>query len=116
MPVVAAIKLNDLVPLRKTAGEPDGRHGGFRAGVAHAHFLDTRYERANEFRHRDFERIWNSEAGPIFSRLLNRLNDLGMCMAQDGRSPGTDVIHIFVSVHVPYMGPLGLVDEKRLAT
>ena len=41
MPVVAAIKLNDLRPSSKPPRQPHCRHGGFSPGIDHTHFFDT---------------------------------------------------------------------------
>lgn len=38
MPVVAADEFDDFTASGIAAGQPDGGHGGFRAGVDHAHF------------------------------------------------------------------------------
>ena len=39
-----------------------------------------------------------------------------MCMAEDRRSPGADIINVFVAVHVPKVRAFRLVDKERLAT
>ena len=66
-------------------------------------------------RHRDFERIRNAEAGAVFGGGLDGGNDFRMRVAENGRSPGADVVDVFVAIHVPDARALGFVDEERLA-
>src|SRR5262249_28035412 len=63
----------------------------------------------------DFCRVWNPEAGSVFRSGLDRLDNLGMSMPQDGGSPGADIIDILVPVYVPDTGPLRAIHKERLA-
>ena len=70
---------------------------------------------ANQPRHPDFQRIGNAEAGPLPCRVSHRRDDFGMGMAQNGRPPRSDVIHVFISIHVEDMRACGAIDKKGLA-
>ena len=50
----------------------------------------------------------------IRSRLY-RLDDFRVRVAENGGTPGSDVIHIVISIDVPHMSPFGFADEERLA-
>src|ERR1051326_219466 len=115
MAMIASIELDDFVAFGKSAREADGGHRGFRARVAHANFLHAWHQRADQFRHRDLEWVGNAEARACLRRLPDRLDNFGMGMAEDGRPPGADIIHVFVTVHVPDARAFGFVYEKRLA-
>ena len=93
MAVIAAVELDDLVALRESAREPDRAHARFRAGTCHANFLNARNQFTDQFRHFDFKRIWNSEAGAVFGGGLDGGNDFGMRVAENRRAPGADIIN-----------------------
>lgn len=38
-----------------------------------------------------------------------------VCVANDGRPPGADIVHILIAVHVPRVGPLDAVKHDGLA-
>jgi len=61
----------------------------------------TGHQFADEFRHRDFKWIRNAETRAMIGGGFDGRNDFRMRMAEDGRPPGEDVIHVFVPVHVP---------------
>ncbi len=47
--------------------------------------------------------------------LLNRLDDFGMRMAENGRPPGADIVHVLVAIHVKDAGAPRAIHEKRPA-
>jgi hypothetical protein len=113
--MITAVELDDLVPLRESARQPDGAHARLRAAARHANFFHARHQFTDELRHRDFQRIGNAEARAVFGSGLHGGNDFRMRVTEDGRPPGADVINQFISVHVPDFGAAGPVDEKRIA-
>src|SRR3546814_10520074 len=56
-----------------------------------------------------------SERQSVFSGLLDGAYDLGMRMAQNGRTPGAHVVDIACVVRIPHIGTLGALDEARCA-
>ncbi len=116
MAVIAAFEFENLLPSRETACQADGRHGGLRAAVDHAHFFNGWHPLGDGTRHFHLKRIGNAEANALARRLHDRFpHHLGR-MSQDRRPPGPYIVDIFLSFDVPDMGPQGAVDEKRLAS
>ena len=114
MAVIATIELDDFVSLRESARETNGGHARFRAGVAHADFLNAGHRGTDQFRHRHLEGIRDSETGAVFRRLLDRLEDFRMGMAKNRRAPGADIVEVFIAIHIPDARAPGLLDKERL--
>src|SRR2546426_8757378 len=114
MAMVTTGELNDLVAFREAARDPDRGHGRLCAGIAHADLLHAGDSLADHARERDLERIRNAEARAMLGGFLDRLNDGGMCMAEDCWPPGADIIDVFGTVHVPNPRALRAIDEERL--
>src|ERR1051325_5676985 len=114
MSVIAAIEFDDLISLGESARQTDGGHRRLGPRVAHPNLLNAGHERANQLRHRDFERIGNSKARTVLGRVLDGFYDFWMRMAEYRWPPRADIVDILVSIHVTNTRPLGLVDEKRL--
>ena len=60
--VVASFELDDFVAAGEAACQANGAHGGFGAGVYHAHHIHGRHQFSNQFRHFDFHFGWRAEA------------------------------------------------------
>src|SRR6266516_6650317 len=102
MAVITTVELDDLVASGKTARQANGRHAGFRAGVAHADLLHAGHRGTDQFRHRHLERIRNAKTRAVFRGLLNRLNYFRVRMAEDGGPPSANVVDVFVAIYVPH--------------
>src|ERR1039458_6820748 len=61
------------------------------------------------------DRIGNAEARAVLGGGFDGGDDFRMRVAEDGRSPGADVINQFIAVHVPDFRAAGPVDEERIA-
>src|ERR1700744_1036084 len=101
MPVITAIELDDFIALRESPCQPDGAHARLRAGTGHAYLLYARHRFANQLRHLHFERIGNAKTCAMFGGGFYGGDYFGMRMAQNGWSPGEDIINQFIAVHVP---------------
>ena len=115
MPVIAAFKLDDLVPTSKTPREPDAAHGGLGAAVDHAHFFHRGNQIADRLRHIDFQWIRDSEAQAIGSSATDGGNHGVRRVAEDGGPPCSHVVNEFPAFDGEDAGPLGSCDEERLA-
>src|SRR5262245_5794821 len=116
MAMVTAVELDDLIAPRESAGQADGAHAGFRAGIANPDLLNARYQPGDPFGHRHLGRIGNAKAGPAVCRILDRPNDSRMGVAENGWTPGPDVINQFIAIDVPHVGTSGLLHKERLST
>ena len=113
--VVAALELDDAVAARVAAGQPQGRHGGFRAGTGEAHPLDVREHVADSLRQLGLAHIGRAERQAIGHGRLHGLQHLGVRVANNGRPPRAHVIDVGLALHVPHAGALGPLDEARRA-
>jgi len=114
MSVVAAFEFNNLFSLRVPPRQTNGRHRRFSAGIAHANFLNTGHEGADEFGHRHLQGIRYSKTDPVVGGLLDSLDYFWMGVTEDGGAPGADVIQVFIAICVPNAGAFDLVHKKWL--
>ena len=112
--VVAAFEFDDGVAAGEAPGQTDRAHRRLGAGAAHAGQRHRRHQIADApgecgLRYR------RRAVGQALERcLLDGVNDLGVCMTQNHRSPGTDVVDIALAVLTPHIGATGLADEYRI--
>ncbi|MNF67730.1 hypothetical protein D3C84_495520 [compost metagenome] len=115
MAVVAAFEFDDLVAACVAAGQADGAHGGFGAGVDHPHLLHGGHYLAYLLGHQHFD----LGGGAIAQPLLNGLDDGGLdgrvVVTQQHGAPGADVVNIGLTVHVIEVGAIGVIDEAGCA-
>ena len=99
MAVIAAFEFDDLVSARIAPGQTDGAHDGFRSGTHHPDHLDGGEGIDDHLRHLRFQLRRGAVGCPPSGGRLDRFDDQGMAMAQDGRPPGKNVIDVFPSLH-----------------
>ena len=116
MAMVAPGEFYDFVSPRVGAGNPDGAHGGLRAGVHQPKQLHGGHGRVDKPGQLHLALSRSTEGRTAGRPLLHRHHHSRMGVAQDERSPGADVVDVFVAVHVPDAGALATPDEGRLAT
>ena len=114
--VVAAFKLHDVLALGIGAGQADGRHGRFGARAHEAHFLHVRERGNHQFGQIGFGGRGRSEAGAAARRRNHGFDHGRGGMAENERSPGADVIHVFVAIGIPDVGTLAAHDVQRIAS
>ncbi len=113
VPVVAALELDDLFPPGVAAGDADGVHGGFSAGVAEPHeigakaLLDLLGQRDAIL---DRERV----AGAVGHAMLERLNQERMRMTRCKYAEGHVEVDVLVAVGVGDARPARIGHEQRI--
>ena len=116
MPVIAAFKLHDVFAFCVSPGQPNRRHGRFRARADEADFLHVRKRAQHQFGQIRFRRGGSSKASTIAGRRHNRIQDIGLGVPQNQRSPRSDVVDQFVVVGVPDVRPLAAHDESGISS
>src|SRR6266567_3891575 len=111
MTMITALELDDLVAPGEYSRQPNRRHGCLRARVAHSDFLHRGDGGANQASHRYLQRIGNAETGSVLGGFFDGADDRRMRVAENGRSPGADVIDVLVSIHVPHARAFRSIDE-----
>ena len=114
MPVITAIKLDDLWAIRKPTGNANGRHAGFGARVAHANLLDAGNRGLNHLGHAHLQWIGDAKTRSPLRGCLHRADDLRVSMPKNCRAPGAHIIDVFIAIDVPNSCPLCAIDKKRL--
>jgi len=102
--VVAAFKLDDLVAVGKTAGEADGAHGGFGAGVDHAHHVESRYPFTEAIGEACFEFGGGTKSQAPVELLADGIQHRRVAVAEHHRPPGLHVVHIALAVGIVEIG------------
>ncbi|MDQ1227128.1 hypothetical protein QE443_003289 [Pantoea ananatis] len=87
MTVVAPFKLDDFIATGKTARQTNRAHGGFGAGVHHAHHFHAGNQFTNQLRHGDFHLGWCPEAQAALGSLNHGLTNAIIVMSQHHRAP-----------------------------
>ena len=115
VPVVAADEFDDFTASGIAAGQPDGGHGGFRAGVDHAHFFHGGHHADNHFRHVHLRRRGDSIAqSPVYGGMYG-VQDGFRGVSQDGGAPRADVVDELAAVRIRDVGAFGGLDEEGIA-
>ena len=115
MPVVAPFEFDDLVAAGIAPGQADGTHGGFGAGVDHAHHVHGGHQFADLVCHGHFGGGWGAEAEAVLHRCLHGSNHLGMVVAEDHRAPRAHVVDVAIVIFIVQVGATGRVEKHRCA-
>src|SRR5436309_16087397 len=115
MSVVAAFKLNDLVPFGVGAGEPDRAHDRLCPGTHQPDLLDGRNRLGDHLCETDLKLSRCPVARAVVGGACDRLDDRWRSVPQEHRSPGQDIVNETISVHVIEAGTLRPFDEERLS-
>lgn len=115
MAVITSLEFDDFIAARKTAGDAQGAHGGFRAGIDHAQLFDRGIDALDEAGNFRFEQGRRAIARAAGRRFLQGLDDAGMGVAGDHGTPRTDVIDIGVAVDIGDGRSFGRGDKWRCA-
>ncbi len=113
--VIAADEFQNLVASRVAARETQSAHRGLRAGIDHADHLDGGIDALHELRELAFEQRRRAVARAARDGLLQGFHDIRMGMADDHRTPGADIVDVFVAVDVKDAVAFGAGDERRVA-
>ena len=115
MAVIAAFELDGQVAAGESPGYAQRAHGGFRAGIDQPDHLDGGNHLPHGFGEFDLLFGGRAEAGAARDGEVQGVEDDGMPVTQNQRSPGADVIDIFVAVGIENVGALAALDEGRSA-
>ena len=115
MTVIATVEFDYPVASRGAAGYPDGAHGGFGAGIDHAHLL----YRGNSLDHHlckyGFSFGGSSKAGSVAGCVDDGFEDLLVGMTGDHGSPGTDIIYIAFIIDINYFRTVSFFNKQRIS-
>ena len=114
--VIAAFELDDDFPARGGPRQADRRHGGLGAGADEAQLFDRGIAGDDLLCQIGFGGRGRSKAGAVRSGLLDRFDHGRKSVAEDHRSPGTEVVNVAIAIGVPQIGALAALDKGRLAT
>ena len=109
--VVAALKLDELVPAGGPPGQPQGGHDRLGTRIDHAHHLDVGHQLNHQLCDLHLPGGGRTEGQAVLHRPLHRLPDDRVVVAQDHGAPGAHVVQIFSAVLVPEIGAVGPGDE-----
>ena len=87
MAVVAAFEFDDFVATRRATRQSNGGHGGLGAGAHEAYLLERRHALDQHFGDDHFGLGWRAIGQAMHGGILDRLDHLGMGVAQNSRPP-----------------------------
>ena len=111
VPVVAALKLDDLIPSGGSPGQTDGRHDGLRSRVDHAHHVDVGDQLHHELGDLHLPLSGSAEAESVLDGPLHRLPDDRVVVPQDHGTPGADIVDVAAPLHVVDVRAVGAGNE-----
>ncbi len=103
MSVIAAFELHNELALGESAGEPDSRHRRFGSGADEADLLDCWKGLNHQSGEICFCRSGGPKAGAVARSLDDGLQDLGLGVAEDQRSPRANVVDVLVAISIPHV-------------
>ena len=112
--VVAAFEFEDFVAAGVSAGEADGGHGCFGAGVDEANFFGGGAAH-DFFCEKDFCFGGGAVGEAAGGGLLDGFDDGGVCVAHEHGAPGAEEVDVCVAVDVVEFGSLCGGDEACLS-
>ena len=115
VPVPAALELDHLLAARISPGQAHGRHRSLGARIHHAHHFHTGYEFGDQPGHFNLRLSGRPETRTLLAGPLEPFNDAWRRVAQNQRSPRTDVVDVFPSVRVVNLRSASTGYEQRLA-
>src|SRR5512139_3870731 len=113
MTVIAALELDDPVPLCEPPGSPDSPHDRLGPGIDHPYLLNRRVELHDHFSQFGFEGCGSTITRAPLKRLLQRPYHLGMGVPEYHRPPGQNVVNEGIPVHIVDLRAPGTPDEER---
>ena len=113
MPVVATLELDQRIATGIAASEADGAHGRLGAGIHHAHLIHRRNRLTDEFGELRLERCRRAVTQTPCGSRLHRLDDIGVSVTENHRSPGTHVVDVTLAVRAVQKRALGMIDKHR---
>ena len=113
--VVGAGELQHPLASGGGASQPQGGHRGLRPRGGHAQHLHALHPPGDLGRERHLGGRGGAEAGPACGRRGERVQHLGVGVAEDQRPPRADVVDVAVPVDVDELGALAPLDEDRVA-
>ena len=116
MAMIAAVKFDDLIPPGISPSQPQGTHGRLGAAVYKADHLNVGHEIHYALGELQLERAGSAIGSSFGCRLLDRVDNLGMCMPGDEWPPRQDVIDEAVAVDIVKVRTFAPVYEERLTS
>src|SRR5512140_3584623 len=98
--MVAAGKLENLVPSGIATRESDCAHGRLGTGTDHSDHLYGWDSINNHLCEYDLFFSRSTKAGAAVSRRFYRSNNVGVAMSEYHRPPGADIVNVFVAVDI----------------
>ena len=111
--VVVAFEFEELGPASVGAGQAQGQHGGFAAGVGESHHFSGRNHAAQALGRFHLGGSRGREVRALRHRLRNDFNQFGMSVSLDQRAERHHEIDVFVAVGVPHARALAAFEKHR---
>jgi len=116
MPVVATGELDHLGPAGGAAGQPDRAHGRLGPRVDEADLVDRRNHPRDQFGKLHLGKGGGAEGGAPDDRRADGVQDLGVGMAEEQRTPRADIVDVGVAIDIGEAAPARGRDEEGLSS
>mmetsp|Transcript_130223 Transcript_130223/g.183721 ORF Transcript_130223/g.183721 Transcript_130223/m.183721 type:complete len:242 (-) Transcript_130223:26-751(-) len=116
MAMVATLELHHHITLGEGTNQSEHSHACFSATVGEAHHLHRRDCIDDHLGQLVLQGTGSTEGSTLLHLSTQGLQHLVICMANDGRAPGANIVNILVSIHIPRIGSFDTVKNNRVAT
>ena len=113
MPVIGTRKLDHQVTIGRRPRDTKRAHHRFRPRRGEAHALDRWHRGSDRFAEIDLEGVGRAQGKAVPGGLGDRLDDRRMGVAEDCRTPRSDVVEESPSVGVPDIRPRASFEHDR---
>src|SRR5699024_3959237 len=98
--VVAALKLDELVPARGPTGQTQGGHHRLGAGVDHAHHFQPGHHLHHQLGDLHLPGGGGAEAQAVHHGFFHRFPNDGVVVAQNHGAPGTHIVNVAAALYI----------------
>jgi uroporphyrin-III C-methyltransferase len=111
--MITAGKFNYLIATRISPCRTNCTHDSFCAGIDHTHHLNMRKMFTDKFRHLYFNLCSTSKAQTVCACFNYCFPDLWEVMTEDHRTPGIDIIYVFIAIYIINVTAICTFDKSR---
>ena len=111
--MITSCKFDDLITTGITSCRTNCAHNGFCARINHTHHLNMRKMFTDKFRHLYFYLRSTSKTQTVCAGFNYCFPDLWEIMTEDHRSPGIDIIYVFIAIYIINVTAICTFDKSR---
>ena len=114
--MVVSFKLYEFISACEASRKSDGAHTGFCSTAYHSDEVNVGNHTHNQFSHFNFKLRWSTERSRVQCFFSDCIYNRAIGMSKNHRTPGCDVINVFVAIGIIEVCATGFFHEKRCSS